>query len=99
LDKQISGRRTVLPLVKPVTFRIQAPNAKNVWLVGKFTSDGFEEYEMTRTIDGYWECTVELKRGHHEYHFLVDDVPTADPHAIASVPDDQGRINSVVEVG
>jgi 1,4-alpha-glucan branching enzyme len=98
-DKHIVGRREVLPLVKPVRFRFRAPKAKRVWLAGKFTGEGFKNYLMKRTVDGYWECSVDLKRGHYEYHFLVDGVPTADPHAIARVSDDLGGFNSVVEVG
>jgi 1,4-alpha-glucan branching enzyme len=98
-DEHITGRRAVLPLVKPVWFRLRAPDAKLVWLVGKFSGDGFKNHAMTRTIDGYWECTIKLKRGHCEYHFLVDGVPTADPHAIARVADESSGFNSVVEVG
>ena len=98
-DKNIVARRAVLPLVKPVVFRLHAPEAKLVRLLGKFTGDGFKNHMMKRTVDGYWECSVKLKRGHYEYHFLVDGVPTADPHAIARVPDDLGGFNSVLEVG
>jgi 1,4-alpha-glucan branching enzyme len=98
-DAHIVARRTVLPLIKPVVFRFHAPEAKLVWLVGKFAADGFKNHEMKRTMDGYWECSVELKRGHYEYHFLVDGVPTPDPHAVGRVPNDLGGFNSVVEVG
>jgi 1,4-alpha-glucan branching enzyme len=99
INQNILARRAVLPLAKPVTFRLHAPEAKLVWLVGKFTGDGFKNHEMNRTVDGYWQCSVELKRGHFEYHFLVDGVPTTDPQAHVRVPDDLGGFNSVVEVG
>jgi 1,4-alpha-glucan branching enzyme len=98
-DNHIVARRAVLPLVKPVRFQYHAPEAKLVWLVVKFAADGFKNYEMKRTLDGYWECSVELKRGHYEYHFLVDDVPTPDPHAVGRLPDHLGGFNSVAEVG
>jgi len=98
-DKQIVGRRAVLPLVKPVTFRLHAPNATSVWLVGKFRNDKFQNRPMKKLVDGYWECSVELRRGHYEYHFLVDGVPTADPHAHARVSNGSGGFNSIVEVG
>ena len=98
-DQKISVRRAVLPLIKPVTFRFHAPEAKLVWLVGKFTGEGFRNYAMKRTLDGYWQCSVELKRGHFEYHFLVDGVPMTDPHVYVRVSDDLGGFNSVVEVG
>jgi 1,4-alpha-glucan branching enzyme len=98
-DQNNSVRRAVLPLVRPVAFRLHAPEAKLVWLVGRFTGEGFKDYEMKMSVDGYWQCSVELKRGHHEYHFLVDGVPTTDPHAYVRVPDDLGGFNSVVEVG
>jgi 1,4-alpha-glucan branching enzyme len=98
-DQNISARRVVLPLVKPVTFRLHTPEAKIVWLVGKFTGGEFKSYEMKRSVDGYWQCSVELKRGHHEYHFVVDGVPTTDPNAYVRIPNDFGGFNSVVEVG
>ncbi len=98
-DTYHGGRRRVLPLIKPVIFRIRAPEAKRVWLVGKFAGDELRKYAMRRLVDGYWECSVQLQRGHYEYHFLVDDTPLADPRAIARVPDNQGGFNSVVEVG
>ena len=98
-DKHIVGRRKVLPLVKPVVFRLRAPEAKSVCLVGKFSGDAFKNLTMKKLVDGYWERTVELKRGHYEYHFLVDGVVTPDPHAHGRVADDQGGYHSVVEVG
>ncbi len=93
------GRRRVLPLTKPVVFRIHAPEARRVWLVGKFNGDGFLKYAMKKLVDGYWECSLELERGHYEYHFLVDGVATTNPRAIARVPNEQGGFNSIVEVG
>jgi len=98
-DKHDVAKWSVLPLVKPTTFRIHAPDAKSVRLVGKFSGDQFKNHLMKRTVDGYWERSVELKRGHYEYHFLVDGVPTADPNASVHVPNDSGGFNSVVEVG
>lgn len=65
LDRPIVARRPVLPLVKPVVFRIHAPKANDVRLVGKFASDGFSQHEMKKLVDGYWECTIELPRGHY----------------------------------
>ena len=98
-DKHIVARRNVLTFVKPVVFRLRTSKAKEVWLVGNFARDRFQHRRMKKTVDGYWECVVELKRGHYEYHFLVDGVPLADPHAIARVANEQGGFNSVVEVG
>jgi len=98
-DKPIEGRRDVLPLIKPVIFRINAPGAKSVSLVGKFRGAEFNNYLMKRTVDGYWEFSVELKRGHYEYHFIVDGVPTDDPRAVARVPNGSNGFNSVVDVG
>jgi 1,4-alpha-glucan branching enzyme len=98
-DKHIVGRRKVLPLIKPVAFRIHAPDAKVVWLAGKFSGDQFKNHNMKKKVDGYWECSVDLKRGHYEYHFLVDGVPTVDPKAITNVVTGDGRTFSVVEVG
>jgi 1,4-alpha-glucan branching enzyme len=98
LDRRVFSRRKVLPLIKPVSFHIRAPQARAVWLAGRFTDNGFQNYPMHKTIDGYWECSVELKRGHYEYYFVVDGVPTVDPRAHGRVPDGSGGYHSLVEV-
>jgi 1,4-alpha-glucan branching enzyme len=98
-DKHIVGRRAIVPLVKPVTFRLHAPEAKKVWLAGNFGAAGFRKHAMKKLLDGYWECSIELKRGHYEYHFLVDGVRTPDPKARVRLPDSHGGFNNVVEVG
>jgi hypothetical protein len=36
---------------------------------------------MEQRLDGWWFLQVPLAHGHHQYQFLVDGIPTLDPHA------------------
>jgi enterochelin esterase family protein len=57
-----------------VTFRLAAPDAKNVQVrLGR-------AYDMTRGADGLWSVTIPPQVvGFHYYTLLVDGVPVADP--------------------
>ncbi len=54
---------------------------------------------MQRAVDGYWHAKLELKRGRHEYRFLVDGVPTLDPRSFGTITHFDGTKSSLLEVG
>jgi enterochelin esterase family protein len=75
------------PLVSPelgadgsVTFRIKAPNAKEVKVVGQFGAST----ALSKDNEGVWSVTVPgVPKGVHEYHFVVDGLSVLDgqnPH-------------------
>lgn len=86
-----SGTATATPVY--VQFRLDAPSASRVTLVGSFT-DWQPRYEMRETSPGVWSVLVPLVPGVHDYAFLVDGkrwVP--DPQA-PQVDDSFGGTNS-----
>jgi len=64
-----------------VNFFCDAPQAKQVSLVGDFNDWNPYTTPMVRQADGRWMSSVELTHGYHEYLFLVDGKPELDPNA------------------
>jgi len=62
-------------------FFCDAPQAKQVSLVGDFNNWDPKATPMVRQADGRWTAGLELTHGYHEYLFLVDGKPTLDPNA------------------
>jgi hypothetical protein len=75
-----------------VQFRLDAPGAEHVALVGSFT--GWDtRVELMETAEGVWTARVAVPAGVHDYLFVVDGVWSADP-AAPEVPDGFGGTNS-----
>lgn len=55
---------------KRVYFRLQAPKAKEVNVVGSF--NGWEERPLKKQKDGEWSTWTNLESGRYEYRFLID---------------------------
>ncbi len=77
LRPQYSAKSTV----KPINFFCAAPEAEAVYLMGDFNDWSPSSHPMEWRKDGWWSLQVPLSHGHHEYLFLIDGVPTLDPHA------------------
>ena len=74
------ARKRVKPS-KPINFFFAAREAESVYLMGDFNGWSPSSHPMQRRVDGWWFLQVPLTHGHHQYQFLVDGVPTLDPHA------------------
>lgn len=74
------ANRTISPEVsedRKITFRLQAPGAKAVQLLGDFTG---ETLEMTRDDKGVWSyTTAPLPAGYYQYWFNMDGLVMPDP--------------------
>lgn len=55
-----------------VTFRIDAPAAKHVFVAGSFNGWNPGQYALSRQPQGEWQTTISLPAGSHEYKFIVD---------------------------
>ena len=65
---------------KSITFKIYAPDAKNVSLGGTDIPNLFQTGKMTKGDDGVWEITVPpVEPGAYRYNFNVDGVAVIDP--------------------
>jgi 1,4-alpha-glucan branching enzyme len=84
--------------LRAVNFICQAPQAKEVSLVGDFNEWNPASHPMKRMPDSAWMLNLELKHGHHRYAFLVDGVLTLDPRAQGITRNDRGERVSMVPV-
>ena len=75
----------VSPEVAPdgrVTFRLRAPNAKEVYVTGvvQGTGPGGGRLDMQKNDQGVWSATTEpMKPGIYQYTFIVDGMRITDP--------------------
>ena len=81
-----------------VVFRIQAPEAADVSVVGSFNGWDSAATPLAKTADGWWEARVPLAPGTYEFAYIVDSKYTTPPEAIVTVEDGFGGQNGVLEV-
>lgn len=72
------GAAGAKPRARPVPFRVRAPGAKSVALVGAFIVRGGRK-EMEKGSDGVWEAEIYLHPGQYRYFFSVDKKKVLDP--------------------
>ncbi len=74
-----------VPRSSGVAFRVWAPHAREVSLVGTFNAWKPGRHVMQRDSNGYWHATVPEARQGHEYRFLLKtltgEVWRTDPYA------------------
>ncbi|MEO7413297.1 MAG: alpha/beta hydrolase-fold protein [Opitutaceae bacterium] len=79
-DSNPNPNRPVSPEVsadRRITFRLQAPSAINVRLLGDFTG---EKLAMTKNDQGIWSYTTEsLPAGYYQYWYEMDGLVMPDP--------------------
>ena len=79
-------------------FRLDAPSATEVLLVGEFTEWDKAPIKLIKGGGGTWHTRVALPRGRHFYRFLVDGQWQDDPHRPGREANTFGTTNSVVDV-
>jgi len=83
LEAQSFGRgpQVTSPEVKDgkITFRILAPNAKEVQLSAGDIPGVGRGTDMTKNDEGIWETTLDVAPGYYRYNFNVDGVSVIDP--------------------
>ncbi|MGB9611025.1 MAG: alpha/beta hydrolase-fold protein [Bryobacteraceae bacterium] len=63
-----------------VAFRIYAPKASEVRLIGTDIPGNLKGAAMSKSENGVWEVVLgPIEPGSYRYHFLVDGVPVLDP--------------------
>lgn len=76
-----SPRYSAKKMAKPVHFYCEAPDAKQVCIVGDFNNWDPQAHPLQQMPDGAWRAEVTMHHGHHQYAFLVDGILTLDPRA------------------
>jgi len=83
---------------KPAEFRLYAPQAKAVRLVGSFNKWNTRNLSAKKDSQGNWIAKVNLKPGRYEYKFFVDGSWLNDPHCTWFTPNTFGSQNCVIEI-
>ena len=84
--------------VRPTNFICNAPDARQVSVVGDFNDWDPQANQMKRQPDGAWLLQVQLNHGHHHYCFLVDGKRKLDPKAQGIARDLKGEKVSLLAV-
>ena len=86
---------------KTITFRLHAPEAQNVSIVGTFNDWNVSSHPMKRCGRGknsYWQLLMRLEPGTYQYLYVVDGQWWNDPTSNRYMTNEFGTLNSVVEV-
>ena len=89
-EKKIQRRR--------ITFKLEAPEAKEAILVGDFNSWDLKKHTMKKDNKGRWTKIVTLAPGRYEYKFLVDGQWQNDPGNDQMVHNSFGTVNNILNV-
>jgi 1,4-alpha-glucan branching enzyme len=80
-------------------FQIEAPDARDVHLVGEFTGWEAGAIKLKKSKNGNWKATVALPAGTHQYRFMVDGKWCDDPSATERIINAFGTQNCIGAVG
>ena len=97
-EKPLKEKYGPVPVAGGVLFRIGAPDARQVSLVGDFTGWAESLQMNDDDEDGVWIAIARLEPGTYEYKFKVDGQWRIDPDNPVDVDDRHGGRNSVVVV-
>lgn len=99
LPTQEQSEKSFEPDVKDVTFAIDAPSAKNVYVVGSFNHWKIsDESRLARREDGSWGKPVKLLTGIYRYQFVVDGKWTPDPKNQEREKNKSGTFDSIIKI-
>ena len=84
--------------MKKVKFHVQADPGAAVFVAGSFNNWDPASYKMKQNGDRFYEASVVLPAGKHEYKFLVNGVWQTDPDCPTWVANSFGTLNSVMDV-
>jgi 1,4-alpha-glucan branching enzyme len=97
-EKRTQSMAKQAQIYKNQTFRLEAPDAGKVLLVGDFTNWQQRPIALKKGTDGVWTASVGLPPGQHNYLFIVDGEWRDDPECAVRVPNPFGGLNMVRQV-
>jgi 1,4-alpha-glucan branching enzyme len=86
------------PEKRKVTFKVRAPDAKEVQLVGDFNNWDPNSHPMGKDEEGFWKIGLRLAPGRYEYKLLVDGRWWEDIREPNNVRNPFGTLNKVLVV-
>jgi 1,4-alpha-glucan branching enzyme len=78
-----------------VTFKLVAPEAKDVRISGNFNEWNYESTALKKDASGVWKTMISLAPGTYEYRFIVDGEWRDDPECLLRVENPFGSQNCV----
>ncbi len=93
-----SGKKGKAAPAPSIEFSLEAPGAREVFLVGDFNAWNGEGFQMRRFKDGTCKKKVQLKPGRYEYRFIVDGDWWTDPRSEERCGNPFGSENSVIRI-
>ena len=96
IRKNAKDKRPKKQNKKRITFKLNAPEAQSVSLVGDFNSWNPDAHPLKKNSNGSWKTSVSLSPGRYEYRFLVDGQWQNDPNCASCVPNTFGSENCII---
>jgi len=91
--------KPVEPGLKDVTFRFEAPEARDIYVVGDFNDWKMsDEGRLGRRENGRWEKRMEVPQGRYRYKFVVDGEWTPDAKNPDLEPNVFGTFDSIIRI-
>ncbi len=81
-----------------VTFKLKAPNAKQVTLAGDFNGWDAGTNPLEKDSDGHWQTSMMLPSGRYEFKFMVDGQWRECSDNETTAPNRYGTSNNVIDV-
>jgi len=94
--KQILKER--LPKLSEVLFKLNAPEAKEVYVTGDFNDWKIDDTSRMIAKDGNWMKKLDLGFGRYRYRFVIDGKWTEDPDNPTKAINPYGEMDSLIEV-
>jgi hypothetical protein len=83
---------------EPIRFRIHAPGARSVALVGDFNGWDPVAQVLRSAGNGWWELELPLPAGSHQYAYWIDGRTVTPPEAAVRVDDGFGGRNGLLRI-
>jgi 1,4-alpha-glucan branching enzyme len=97
-DSRTAAAKKTKTAIPSIEFKLVAPDAKEVYLVGEFNDWNASQYRLRRYKHGTYKKKLQLKPGSYQYLFLVDGEWWTDPEHLERKPNPFGSENSVITV-
>jgi chromosome partitioning protein len=86
-------------LSKEIRFAIDAPNAKDIYIVGDFNHWKIsDENRLSKTSDGKWEKSFGLSSGRYKYKFIIDGEWVTDSQNLEREQNAFGTFDSIINL-
>lgn len=90
--------KKIQTVAKKVTFALELPDARNVFVAGDFNGWDSDRTQLRRGRSNIWQRDIKLRPGRYEYKFVIDGNWVLDPKNNNRVLNSFGSENSVLEI-